>query len=565
MPQINPLLAFLPPPYGLQPAAGYPFSWSPTPFNSGLGIPSRPDVTSPPWQPGMPWHPDTGTMATQAPRPDFRPGPSLRYPERQIPGPPGIPPVAYAGNPVAPVDTVGDISNFDPFRLMGQAEPMGPELPVPGLTIPPYTGATPVGPQVDVTGQRDSDDFYKNLNYIKPDIQQQWPDYIPPDTGSRQQNAMAAGSPMWGLLAAGLGILANNTGHYGQAMPAIGKGGLIGLNVHLQEQERLRDEKFRRDALEQQTRYQDAQMTYLDAQARAATSKEARETVLRQQVDAIRKEMELTEDPTRYAMLQRNLANLVSPEEVFKADMAARSKDKDKLSSFQEQVNGLLQSGLSYEQAVGVATDRFQAVAEPFGGVRVVDRATGKQIGGTVQGTPQGKPPRTAVDPNLNVAGAAGVSGVLGNIANIMADLAEAELPYPDVNKSINALQNIKVQTKALLQAGIPGRPSVALMEQLETLTANPASLTQGKERVFDRLKQTRDMLRTEVERMERDILSGANPVKPDDLANTRMNHSQLTQLLREYDTILDNYRTQAKERKRKSVEQLLEEIEGGK
>lgn len=38
---------------------------------------------------------------------------------------------------------------------------------------------------------------------------------------------------MWGLIAAGLGILANNYGNYGQASPAIGRGGLIGLNTYL--------------------------------------------------------------------------------------------------------------------------------------------------------------------------------------------------------------------------------------------------------------------------------------------------------------------------------------------
>ena len=32
-----------------------------------------------------------------------------------------------------------------------------------------------------------------------------------------------------GLLSAGLGILANNTGHYGAFGPAIGRGGLLGL------------------------------------------------------------------------------------------------------------------------------------------------------------------------------------------------------------------------------------------------------------------------------------------------------------------------------------------------
>lgn len=45
-----------------------------------------------------------------------------------------------------------------------------------------------------------------------------------PDANSDQSNAARMG-----LLAAGLGMLANNTGHYGAAGPAIGAGGLTGL------------------------------------------------------------------------------------------------------------------------------------------------------------------------------------------------------------------------------------------------------------------------------------------------------------------------------------------------
>lgn len=45
------------------------------------------------------------------------------------------------------------------------------------------------------------------------------------------------------LLSAGLGILANNTGHYGQAGPAIGKGGLIGLNTFTQLKQQQADQR----------------------------------------------------------------------------------------------------------------------------------------------------------------------------------------------------------------------------------------------------------------------------------------------------------------------------------
>lgn len=66
---------------------------------------------------------------------------------------------------------------------------------------------------------------------------------------------------MLGLLSAGLGILANNTGHYGQAGPAIGRGGLIGIQTFLgaKQQEDVHNAMTQRVAQQQQAgKYQAA-------------------------------------------------------------------------------------------------------------------------------------------------------------------------------------------------------------------------------------------------------------------------------------------------------------------
>ena len=59
-----------------------------------------------------------------------------------------------------------------------------------------------------------------------------------------------------GLLQAGLGIMANNTGHYGAAGPAIGKGGLIGaqgyndaVKLKLLKEQQAADEEYRKRKL----------------------------------------------------------------------------------------------------------------------------------------------------------------------------------------------------------------------------------------------------------------------------------------------------------------------------
>jgi hypothetical protein len=65
---------------------------------------------------------------------------------------------------------------------------------------------------------------------------------------------------MWGLLAAGLGILANNYGNYGNASPALGKGGLIGLETFLGQRQLAEKNKFAQQELDQRQQLQNAQI-----------------------------------------------------------------------------------------------------------------------------------------------------------------------------------------------------------------------------------------------------------------------------------------------------------------
>lgn len=80
-----------------------------------------------------------------------------------------------------------------------------------------------------------------------------------------QSNAMRSG-----LLAAGLGILANNSGHYGAAGPALGAGGLMGLQAYqgAQEQaEQNRTADLKRQQQEAALRAAQAKQNYVAALA----------------------------------------------------------------------------------------------------------------------------------------------------------------------------------------------------------------------------------------------------------------------------------------------------------
>lgn len=77
-----------------------------------------------------------------------------------------------------------------------------------------------------------------------------------------------------GLLSAGLGILAHNKGPYGASSPAIGAGGLIGVNTMLQQRQLEQEQLYRQEAIQQrwralaqQQQLQNAQIADYQAQA----------------------------------------------------------------------------------------------------------------------------------------------------------------------------------------------------------------------------------------------------------------------------------------------------------
>jgi hypothetical protein len=109
---------------------------------------------------------------------------------------------------------------------------------------------------------------------IQPRTDQGFGSYQPSaaDFGEKQAQQQSAGmsdAGMWGLLAAGLGILANNYGNYGQAAPAIGKGGMMGLNTFLGERQVQERNKFAQQELDQRAKRDASLDRYYDAQAAA--------------------------------------------------------------------------------------------------------------------------------------------------------------------------------------------------------------------------------------------------------------------------------------------------------
>ena len=138
---------------------------------------------------------------------------------------------------------------------------------------------------------------------------------------------------------------------------------------------------------------------------------------------------------------------------------------------------------------------------------------------------------------------ATGVRGFMGKNVNTIVDALGGRLPFPRLEEASQALTNLNVQTVTLLQDAVPGRPSNLLMQKLEELAVRPASLFMGDERAKIRLTQTRNMLKQEVDRIEREILRNPQLYTQSQLSASRNSFGQLQQLVQEYDQIINSFR----------------------
>jgi hypothetical protein len=126
---------------------------------------------------------------------------------------------------------------------------------------------------------------------------------------------------LMGILSAGLGILANNTGHYGAAGPAIGRGGQIGLGTYMQQSQQEIENK-RRDALAkaQEARW-GQQAEYNKAISAMVGEKATREQSDYQKRQTIIAQLDAETDPIKMRSLVRQLAALEGgAAAIYKAD-----------------------------------------------------------------------------------------------------------------------------------------------------------------------------------------------------------------------------------------------------
>lgn len=134
---------------------------------------------------------------------------------------------------------------------------------------------------------------------------------VPRETAPAAMPAQPTSDDTWmAFLAAGLSILANNTGHYGQAGPAIGKGGMAGLQMFQQVRQNKRNEAYRQQQMQvqqQQLARQNAQMGIYQQQVEGQLEGQRRKNAQEAAQEALIREIESTPPGPKRDELERLL------------------------------------------------------------------------------------------------------------------------------------------------------------------------------------------------------------------------------------------------------------------
>lgn len=214
----------------------------------------------------------------------------------------------------------------------------------------------------------------------------------------------------------------------------------------------------------------------------------------------------------------------------------------------EQKIKDLESRGMSHDDAVDVVDGHVAIIPDQqYGGFILRNKATGQNKYVPTTSMPmEGSRPATGgagvMPDNVDYSQGTGVSGFAGSIVNKLSDLVDAPLAAPETERAISGLNNLKVRTQAMLESTIPGRPSNMQLQLLGELAVEPGKLLQGDRRARERLGSTRDMIKGELDRMQRDIFDRPGLFKRDTLSEYELNRSQLQSVLNDYNTVITSF-----------------------
>ena len=220
-------------------------------------------------------------------------------------------------------------------------------------------------------------------------------------------------------------------------------------------------------------------------------------------------------------------------------------------SAAEAQIQRLMETGLSRIEAVSIADNRYVVSHDPVSGeARIMDKATGDRIGSATQGqlTEYESPPRqTLIPPDLDLTKGTGAAAAFRTAWNRARDASGFGLSEggEQVERAVQTLSNLSLQTEVALAQEIAGRPSNYLLERLREVTVEPAKILQGDNTARERLRATTALIDQKIAMVD-DVVRNPSEYRPAEVSQARRNRTQLQFLKEQYDEALGIFSREA-------------------
>lgn len=146
------------------------------------------------------------------------------------------------------------------------------------------------------------------------------------------------------------------------------------------------------------------------------------------------------------------------------------------------------------------------------------------------------------LSPDVPVEKAFGGQSVWQNMGNFLNDLVGREIPFPDTQDAMSALDSLRSETITLMATGRGGRPSNITIEEIKSQLPQPGSIWVGDQRAASKLRVMRDKVREQYQVAQQFATDASLQLSPADISTNRVDAVKLKKMLDWYDSALARF-----------------------
>lgn len=228
--------------------------------------------------------------------------------------------------------------------------------------------------------------------------------------------------------------------------------------------------------------------------------------------------------------------------------LANRPEEKlQKPSAFQEKINALIDTGVSRENAVGIAAGRLTTSVNPLTGERVVvDLVSKKPVGEGSVPTPDIQqaekpttplPTRPTAEMRDTLSNITGGEGALKSLANNIGSMFNV-LPFAEQDRLSTELDALNKSAMLLGASEVSDKISVFTQQKIEQLLPKVNSFFSGNEMAYNNIVQLTKGFMQDIDRLQELVDEGK--MRPSDVSKANQQISSLTKLVNGYMNLLN-------------------------